>query len=69
MRGAEYPIHNLPLERRREIFARLQTVAEAHGIQLDICACKNADIATGTCNIAGTWRARTPRAAQAVLMG
>jgi len=62
MRGAEYPIQNLPLERRREILARLQGAAEAHGIRLDICGCKNADIARGSCNIAGTWPARTPRA-------
>jgi hypothetical protein len=35
------PIQNLPLERRREIFARLQEAAEAHGMRLDVCACKN----------------------------
>jgi DNA repair photolyase len=64
MRGAEYPIQNLPTERRREIFARLQQAAEARGIRLDVCACKNADMAKGSCNIAGTWPARTPRAAQ-----
>lgn len=64
MRGAEYPIHNLPLERRRDIFTRLRAAAEAHGIQLDVCACKNSDIARGSCNIAGTWPGRTPRAAQ-----
>ncbi len=69
MRGAEYPIQNLPLERRREIFARLREAAEAHGIRLDVCACKNSDIARGSlrasaCNIAGTWPARAPRAAQ-----
>jgi DNA repair photolyase len=64
MRGAEYPIQNLPLERRRGIFAQLQEAADAHGIRLDVCACKNADIAKGSCNIAGTWPARKPRAAQ-----
>ncbi len=64
MRGAEYPIHNLPSERRREIFARLQEAAEAYGIRLDVCACKNSDIARGSCNIAGTWRAPIPAQAQ-----
>ena len=64
MRGAGYPIQNLPLERRREIFARLQEAAEARGIRLDVCACKNSDIARGSCNIAGTWPGRTPRAVQ-----
>jgi DNA repair photolyase len=68
MRGAEYPIQNLGLERRREIFDRLQEAAEAHGIQLDVCACKNPDIARGSCNIAGTWPQRTPRATQAALI-
>jgi DNA repair photolyase len=68
MRGAEYPIRNLGLERRREIFGRLQEAAEAHGIQLDVCACKNPDIARGSCNIAGTWPARTPRATQPALI-
>jgi DNA repair photolyase len=69
MRGAEYPIQNLPAERRREIFARLHHAAEAHGIQLDVCACKNSDMAQGSCNIAGTWARRTPGATQPVLMG
>ncbi|MDP2674379.1 MAG: radical SAM protein [Dehalococcoidia bacterium] len=68
MRGAEYPIQNLSAERRRGIFARLQKAAEAHGIQPDVCACKNSDIARGSCNIAGTWAARTARAAQPQLL-
>jgi DNA repair photolyase len=67
MRGAQHPIQNLALERRREIFSRLREAAEAHGIRLDICACKNSDIARGSCNIAGTWPARTPGAAQLAL--
>ncbi len=69
LRGGEYPIQNLPLERRREMFARLQEAAEAHEIQLDICACKNSDVARGSCNIAGIWPARTARAAQPALIG
>jgi hypothetical protein len=69
MRGAEFPIQNLSLERRREIFARLQKAAEVHGIQLDICACKNADLAKGSCNIAGTWPIRAPTARQPLLVG
>ena len=68
MRGAEYPIQNLPLERRHEIFARLQAAAEAHGVQLDIYACKSSDIARGSCNIAGTWPSWTPRAVQPPLL-
>ena len=67
MRGAIYPVQNLSLERRSQIFVRLRQAAEAHGIRLDICACKNADISRGSCNIAGTWPAQAPRAAQLVL--
>ncbi len=68
MRGAEFPIQNLSSERRREILARLQGAAEAHGIELSVCACKNADIARGSCNIAGTWARRPPSAVQPLLV-
>jgi DNA repair photolyase len=68
MRGAQYPIENLASERRREIFGRLQEAAQIYGIRLDICACKNSDIARGSCNIAGRWPARPPGAAQPALI-
>jgi len=67
MRGADYPIYNLPLERRREILERVQEAAELYGIGIDICACKNPDIAKGSCNIAGRWPARPSEATQDVL--
>ncbi len=68
MRGAEFAIQNLSPERRREIFSRLQGAAEAHGIELSVCACKNADIARGSCNIAGTWARRPVGAVQLSLV-
>lgn len=68
MRGAEFPIHNLSSEARREIFARVGDAAAAYGIELSICACKNPDIARGSCNIAGTWPRRSPRAVQPMLV-
>jgi DNA repair photolyase len=68
MRGAEYPIRNLSLEGRREILARLEKIAAAHGIELKVCACKNPDLAQGSCNIAGTWPRRSPAAVQPPLM-
>jgi hypothetical protein len=68
MRGGEFPIQNLPSEVRREIFARLRETAQAHDIEVDICACKNSDLAQGSCNIAGTWPGRTPHAVQPALM-
>ncbi len=68
MRGAEFSIQNPSPERRREIFARLQGAAEAHGIELSVCACKNADIARGSCNIAGTWARRPSNTVQISLV-
>jgi DNA repair photolyase len=67
MRGAQYPILNLSTEARREIFDSLGRAAAAHGIEIKICACKNADLARGSCNIAGTWPRRAP-AAQPLLV-
>ena len=68
MRGAVYPIQNLSEDRRREIFTRLRQAAEERGVQLDVCACKNSDIASGNCNIAGTWPSRRTGAAQPSLV-
>lgn len=69
MRGAAYPIHNLSLERRHEIFSRVEEAAAQHGIKIDICACKNPDIAQGSCHIAGAWEARpaSPRLQPALI--
>lgn len=46
-------VHALPYARRQEIFGRVRDVAAEHGISVSICACKNQDLAAGTCNIAG----------------
>ncbi len=45
----------LPSAVRDEIYTRIGRAAEEHGIELVICACKNPDLAHGTCNIGGTW--------------
>ena len=45
----------LPRARREEIYTSISRVAEEHGIEPVICACKNPDLAHGTCNIGGTW--------------
>jgi DNA repair photolyase len=68
MRGSPLLIQGPPFEVRREIFARMRTAAQAHGIDLSICACKNPDLARGSCNIAGTWRRQLPRAVQLALI-
>jgi len=45
----------LPSAVRKEIYTRIGRIAEEHGIGLVICACKNPDLAHGTCNIGGNW--------------
>jgi DNA repair photolyase len=61
-------VQTLPAEARREIFARMGETAAAHGIELSVCVCKNPDLARGSCNIAGTWPRRQPRAVQPLLI-
>ncbi|MBU4272337.1 MAG: hypothetical protein KKA28_10805 [Planctomycetes bacterium] len=48
-------VFSLPEKNRRAILGRLGAVAKRHGITVQFCACKNPDIASGTCNIAGRW--------------
>ena len=45
----------LPSAMRNEIYTRISHAAEEYGIEMAICACKNPDLAHGTCNIGGTW--------------
>lgn len=61
-------VQTLPPEVRREIFARMREAAGVYGIELSVCACKNPDLARGSCNIAGTWPRRQPRAVQPLLV-
>jgi len=58
----------LPPEARRRIFARMREAAAAHNIELSVCACKNPDLARGSCNIAGTWPRRQACAVQPPLL-
>lgn len=48
-------VTTLPRAGREEIYTSISRVAEEHGIETVICACKNPDLAHGTCNIGGTW--------------
>jgi hypothetical protein len=68
MPGSPLPIQGLPPEVTREIFARVRTVAQAHSIELSVCACKSSDLAHGSCNIAGTWPRRQNCAVQPLLI-
>lgn len=52
---------------REEIYAAVGRAAGEHGISISICACKNPDLARGTCNIGGIWPRRPPAVAQGSL--
>jgi len=52
-------VRSLPTEARRAIMERLKSIARRHGLEVLVCACKNPDIASGSCHISGRW----PRAA------
>lgn len=48
-------VFSLSAADRRDIYERLERIAGHYGIQVHICACKNPDLAKGSCNIAGRW--------------
>jgi DNA repair photolyase len=58
----------LPLEQRQRIFRRLENIGSGHGLTVKRCACKNPDIASGTCSIAGDLR-HTRASTEATLFG
>jgi DNA repair photolyase len=48
-------IRSLPATARLEIMDRLKSIARRHGLNVLVCACKNQDIAGGSCHISGHW--------------
>ena len=40
---------------RRQIYRRVRQIGQRHGVATSICACKNGDLADGSCRIAGDW--------------
>ena len=50
----------LPERRRSSIYNRLKAIAKGYGIVVRVCVCKNPDLATGSCNIAGSWNTSSP---------
>jgi DNA repair photolyase len=48
----------LPVEERKRFFDRLKTTAERYGLKLYLCTCKNPDLSTGSCRIAGNWNVK-----------
>ncbi|MHC5055365.1 MAG: SPL family radical SAM protein [Planctomycetota bacterium] len=45
----------LSREARQAIYDRLSRIAAGHGLTVKVCACKNPDLASGSCGIAGDW--------------
>jgi len=54
----------LPVDIRRRIYARVKRIAHRYGIAVRVCACKNPDLATESCSIAGDWSHPSPRPVQ-----
>jgi len=54
----------LPAQMRRDIYDRVKEIAKEHGIVVRLCACKNPDLATGSCSIAGDWAQGTKEVLQ-----
>lgn len=46
-------VRAIPASKRLEIMERLQCVAQRYGMDVLVCACKNPDIAAGSCHISG----------------
>jgi hypothetical protein len=48
-------VRALPASTRLEIMERLKGITRRHGLKVLVCACKNPDIASGSCHISGQW--------------
>jgi DNA repair photolyase len=44
-----------PAPMRVAIIERLRSIANRHGLEVLVCACKNPDISAGSCHISGRW--------------
>ncbi len=55
MHGAGTSVMVPPAALRKQIYARVKQIAQRHGMATSICACKNGDLANGSCHIAGAW--------------
>lgn len=57
-------VNSLHVQNRSAIYKRVKEIAGEHQIEVKVCACKNPDLAAGSCSIAGNW-VREPSAPQA----
>jgi len=55
LRGAGTKALIPSVQKRRTLYDRVLDLAREHGIQAHLCACKNADISSDVCSIAGEW--------------
>lgn len=65
--AANSTVTALPLGLRREILTRVTEVARPYGIHVKACACKNPDLPSQCCGIAGDWPADGPHSLQHLL--
>ena len=57
----------LPPRVRGEIYGRVTEIADRYGIRTKVCACKNPDLPSQSCGIAGDWATGVPRPTQPTL--
>ena len=55
MRAERSTVLALPRDKRRAIYERLERIAGQYGITVRRCACKNPDLTSESCGIAGEW--------------
>jgi hypothetical protein len=67
MHGAGTAIVVPPVATRKAIYQRVGRIAARYAVPIRICACKNGDLADGSCHIAGDWNRRPEGPAQGVL--
>jgi DNA repair photolyase len=48
-------VRALSITERDAVFSKLEAIAKVYGIEVKICACKNPDLASNSCSIAGEW--------------
>lgn len=54
--GEKGLVVSLSAEKRSTMYARVREIAWLHGITVRVCACKNCDLPSESCGIAGNWR-------------
>jgi len=69
MHGAGTSVIMPPAATRKAIYERIERIAARYGVSIKICACKNGDIAAGSCHIAGDPSDKAHGAQQRTLFG